>query len=134
MFASLPRTLCAAALSLVTAASVAGCGRSLDNPTGLVIRSYPANKAFTMTLVMTTCSDQCATYADAACAVKLEGQTLQVEASIAYADKDGTDETTQTGCSLNCGAPVTVDCTVPALAAGTYSVEANRFKTTIEIR
>lgn len=134
MFAPLSRTLCAAALSLVTAAAVAGCGRSLDNPTGLVIRSYPADKAFTMTLVMTTCSDKCSTYSDAACAVKLEGQTLQVDASIAYSEKDGTDEDSLTGCSLNCGAPVTVDCPVPALAAGTYTVEANRFTTTIEVR
>jgi hypothetical protein len=134
MFAPLSRTLCAAALSMLTAAAVAGCGRSLDNPTGLPIRSYPAGKAFTMTLVMTTCSDKCATYSDPACNVKVEGQTLQVEASIAYGDKDDTDEASLTGCSLNCGAPVTVDCAVPELTAGTYTVEANRFTPTIEVR
>lgn len=125
------RWLALSALVLVPACG----GRSLDSPEALPIRAYPADKDFTMTFIMTSCSDTCATYEVAECSVDVdtEARTIDVDASVSYGEKDGVDAAALEGCTLACGAPVVAHCSVPALGEGTYRVNAGTFRGEITI-
>jgi len=124
--------------SLALLGALAACGsRALDVPESLVIVDYPANAALTLTFVMKTCSDTCSTYEAPVCTVETdtaEGNVVTVDVSVPYGDKADTDAATLEGCSLSCGPPVLAHCSVPALAAGEWSVEAGAFQTTIRVR
>ena len=120
-----------ARLPFVTALalSLGGCGGlSVDTPTDLTVTTYPANKAFTMTLTMQACRDSCATYEEASCSVSVDGSTIEVDASVSYSrDVDDVE------CLNLCGQPVFAHCDVPALSAGTYTVESGSFRRTIVV-
>lgn len=116
---------------------LAACGtRTLETPETLRIDQYVAGQPFTLTFVMKGCSDTCSTYEAAECEVSQadEGNVLEVSVSVAYGDKDGVDSSTLEGCTLQCGAPVLAHCSVPALAAGTWSVESGTFRGSIEVQ
>jgi len=118
----------------------AGCGASLDTPTDLPNTVYPAGEAFRITLVMTSCSDRCATYEPSECSVKVkfdlkdlanlspEERVIELSPSVAY-DRNEED------CREGCGGPVVAHCDVDSsLPAGRYVVKAGSFERTIELR
>lgn len=116
---------------------LAACGsRTLETPETLRIDEYPAGQAFTVTFVMKGCSDRCSTYEAAECTVELaeEGNVLLISVSVPYDDKEGVDTAALEDCTLQCGPPVLAHCAVPALPAGTWSIESGTFRGTIEVR
>jgi hypothetical protein len=115
--------------ALFAVLGLVGCGSSIDQPEDLPVTAYStAGAAFRMTLVMKHCSDSCATYSDPVCEVEVEGNVINIEASIAY---DRNDE----GCNDRCGNPVIVHCDVPSLSPGEYTVSSgDNFNRTITVR
>jgi hypothetical protein len=122
---SAPLRASALALSFLFACG----GSSLTTPEDLPITTYPADTEFRMTLVMDTCADPCATYEPAECSVSVEGMTIEVDVEVAYEHNDD-------GCALTnqCGGQVLAHCTVRALGAGTYTVQAGSFQRQITVR
>ena len=99
-----------------------GCGNALTTPEDIRITRFPANTQFTLTIVMKTCSDTCATYDEGDCSLDVDrpDNTINVNASVGF-DRNK-DE-----CSEMCGPEILVHCTVPALKAGTYTVKSGSF-------
>ena len=102
-------------------------GSSLTTPEDLPITTYPADAEFRMTFVMDSCADPCATYDPAECSVSVEGQTIEVDVEVSY-------ERSDEACSNQCGGQVLAHCTVRALGAGTYTVQAGSFQRQITVR
>ncbi len=121
-------------LALVALLSACG-GNSLDRPESLPRRTYSAGTT-RITVVMTSCGDTCVEYTDHACDVSVDADEKRIELSptVSYSDKDGVDRDAQSGCNLECGSPVFVHCDTPALSAGSWTVDANGFDATIEVR
>lgn len=112
--------------------SLAACGgQSTDSPTGLLVTTYPAGQAFTMSLTMQACSDVCAEYDEGSCSVdvKADENVLDVNASLSWDRKVSESE-----CDNRCGPPKFVHCAVPALSAGTYTVKSGQFSKDIVVR
>lgn len=130
------RTRCALPITslLFFGLALSACGgKSLERPESLPLRSYPAERDFRMSFVMTSCSDPCAEYEASDCSVDVdtEDRVIEVSVSIGYSDREGVDRST---CALACGKPVLGHCEVPALPAGTYTVVSGVFSANIEVR
>lgn len=119
--------------ALLAAISLSACGRALTVPEGLEIRDYKANEAFTMTFVMKTCSDTCQSYDPATCEIAFDSGTMRASIAVPFGPKADADPETLKNCSLRCGPPVLAHCAVGALSAGTYSVVAETFESTIVV-
>lgn len=118
---------CFGPLLLVLGALVASCGgQSLDTPEELDITTYRVNTAFTLTLIMESCRDTCATYEASTCEVEIDGNTLKLDVEVEY--ERNNDE-----CADVCNGQVLAHCSVGPLAAGTYTVEAGSFRRTITV-
>ncbi len=116
---------------LVGGLALPACGLPvIERPESLELTSYPAGRAFRMTLVMRACADGCATYEDADCSVSVDEDAKRVDAdaSVAYSREDGAP------CNLACGPAVLAHCDVPALTAGTWTVRDGDFERRIEVR
>jgi hypothetical protein len=114
--------------------SVSACGGdSLSRPESLPLHSYPADREFRMSFVMSSCSDPCAEYEAGDCSVDVDAEDLKisVDVSVSYSDKDGVERET---CALTCGKPVLAHCDVSSIPAGTYSVTADTFSTSIDVQ
>ena len=119
-------------LGLALLASACG-GYALTRPESLPLHTYPADRAFRLSLVMTSCSDACSDYEAGECSVDVntEDKVIEVDVSVGYSERDGVDRAT---CALTCAKPVIGDCEVSALPAGTYSVVSGGFSATIDVR
>ena len=117
----------------LAAPGLASCGQALTNPEDLVIKRYPKDTPFRISLTMRSCSDRCSTYETPECAVAIEGTKIELDVSVAYDERAGTDRSTLTGCSEACGPPVYAHCEVRALGAGTYTVESGGFRREIVV-
>lgn len=108
-------------------------GDSLSRPESLPLRSYPADTAFRMSVVMSSCSDPCAEYEASECSVDVdtEDRIIEVDVSVSYSDRDGVDRAT---CALACGKPVMGHCEVPAIPAGSYTVVSGSFSASVDVR
>ena len=106
-------------------------GKALQTPEDLPITEYSVGD-FTITLVMTTCSNVCSQYEEPQCDSSVEDSTITISVSVPYGDKDGADPTK---CALTCGPKILAHCQVSGLGAGTYTVVAgNGFERSITIR
>jgi hypothetical protein len=118
------------ALSLLATA----CGEdALTRAESLPLRTYPADRDFRLSLIMTSCSDACSDYEASECSVDVntEDRVIEVDASVGYSERDGVDRAT---CALTCGKPVVAHCDVSAVPAGTYTVVSGTFSATIDVR
>lgn len=130
------RTRCVSPLifSLLLGLAFSACGgKSLERPESLPLRTYPADRDFRMSFVMTSCSDPCAEYEESECSVDVdtEDRVIEVSVSVGYSDRDGVDRAT---CALACGKPVLGHCDVPAVPAGRYTVVSGVFSADIDVR
>lgn len=132
MLPKMARSLLFAAASLLTAAAACG-GKSLSAPEGLTITRYSSASPIRLTVTMTTCSDRCAQYDPASCAVSVNQGVIELEISVPYGDAEGVDRTDREACSLVCGPPVYAHCDVGMLAAGTYVVRSGAFEKEIVV-
>lgn len=110
------------------------CGSDdLTRPADLEILDYPANQAFTLTLVMRHCRSTCATYGPSSCEVSVDADERRIRV-----DPEVPVETDSDGpCAERCGgAAVLAHCRVEPLAAGTWTVDASEgnFSRTITLR
>jgi hypothetical protein len=109
------------------AALAASCGnQSLETPEELLISTYPKDAAFTLTLIMESCRDTCATYQESTCEVEIDGNTIKLSPEVEY-------ERSNDECAEVCNGQVFAHCSIPALGAGTYTIEAGSFKRTITV-
>ncbi len=119
-------------LSAMALMALTACGgQSVETPSDLVVKTYPAGQTFTLSLTMQACSDVCAEYDEASCSVnvKEDDNVIEVNASLTW------DRTvSESECVNRCGPPKFAHCDVPSLAAGTYSLEAGGFTTNIVVQ
>jgi hypothetical protein len=102
-------------------------GQSLTTPENLRIDTYPKDTPFTLTLVMESCRDTCATYGDAECSVEVaEENMILVEIEVSY-------ERLGDQCAEVCAGEVLAHCDVNGLPAGKYTVKAGGFQRTIDV-
>src|SRR5688572_17383424 len=94
--------------ALFASTFLAACGgRALDTPEALPIRTYPSDTEFTMSFVMRSCSDSCSTYEPGECdAVLGEGNVIEVEVRVSYAERDGLSAEEAGICHRTCGPQV----------------------------
>jgi hypothetical protein len=111
---------------------LASCGRSLSTPESLPTRVFPANQAFTMTLVMKSCSDVCLVYDQASCNVSIDSQIIKLDIDVNVHDAS-LPMPPPGGCGLSCGPEVFAHCMVPSLNPGTYLVSSNGFNATVTL-
>lgn len=118
------------ALALIAWVGLTGAcgGQSLDTPEDLVIRDYPKDAPFVLTVVMKSCSDRCATYDASRCKVAVEGNQIKLDVSVHFS-RDNSKP-----CSEVCGPQVIAHCDVGALNPGTYTVVSGSFRKDITIR
>lgn len=111
-------------VSLLSLLLLSACGDALTTPEDIPIRRLPANEAFSLTLVMESCSDPCISYEEASCEVDVdeEDRIIDVDARVGIGSA-----TTECRHAL-CGPQVLAHCDVPALPEGTYTVEAGSFR------
>lgn len=113
--------------ALVTGLMSCG-GQSLTTPESLTIQTYKKDTPFTLTFVMTSCRDACATYETPECSVEVEGNTIRVDVEVSYERNGGGT------CIELCAGEVIAHCDVQALPEGTYTVESGSFSKTIDVR
>lgn len=124
-----------AMLLLLPLLALACGGRALETPEDLPIRNYPARTGFTITFVMESCSDTCQQYEAAECEVEVvEDNTIEIDVSVSYDEREDVSADDLQGCSLQCGAPVLASCMIPSLEAGTYRVVVDSFSAEISVR
>jgi hypothetical protein len=115
------------ALFFFFAIALSSCGsQSITMPEDLPITTYKKDTAFTMTVVLDSCKDVCATYEPPSCNVEIDGSTIFLDVEVAYERGDE-------ACSEVCTGQVLAHCDVSALAAGMYTVESGSFKRTIKV-
>src|SRR5687767_10300937 len=113
--------------AIAVAALLPSCGsQSITMPEDLPITTYKKDTAFTMTVVLDSCKDICATYETPTCEVEVDGTTIYLQVEVTY-ERDGT------ACAEVCTGQVLAHCDVGALAAGMYTVESGSFKRTIQV-
>jgi hypothetical protein len=101
-------------------------GQTLTTPESLRIDTYSKNTPFTLTFVMTSCRDACATYETPECVVEVTDKTITVEVEVPYSREGDT-------CIEVCAGEVIAHCNVSPLPAGTYTVESGSFRKTIDV-
>lgn len=108
---------------------LAACGDSLVVPEALPLTRLPAGQDFVLTLVMTSCSDTCATYDEPQCDVSVdrEDRVIRVDACVGI-NRDAVET-----CLPVCGREILAHCDVDALPAGTYTVRSKGFAAQIEL-
>jgi hypothetical protein len=78
---------------------------------------YPANQDIAVAVTFPLCmSSSCTSERMASCTVQQTGNTLRVTASGSFLEK------TEGACTTDCGR-LTAKCTIPALPAGTYTID-----------
>jgi hypothetical protein len=103
---------------------LSACGNALTIPEDIPLTRLPANRDFTLTLVMETCSDTCARYEEPECDVSVdeEEMIIRVDARV------GIDANAVENCITICGGEILAHCEVEALPPGTYTVTSRGFE------
>lgn len=101
-------------------------GDALTMPEDVQITTYKKDTPFTLTVVMKSCADTCATYSDPTCSVEVDGETILLDVEVSY-------ERTGDQCSEVCSGQVLAHCDVSGLAPGTYTIESGSFRKTINV-
>jgi hypothetical protein len=101
-------------------------GDALTMPEDISIVTYKKDTPFTLTVIMKSCADTCATYTEPSCSVEYEGDTILLDVEIAY-DRNSDQ------CTERCQGQVLLHCDVRGLSAGTYTIESGSFRKTINV-
>lgn len=124
-------TQLARALPFAFIVTLAGCGgQTVDTPTDLTRTTYPAGQAFTLSFTMQACSDMCAEYDEPSCGISVNEDDMVIDASPSLSFDRNVDDVE---CPNRCGPARFAHCEVPAIGAGTWTVEANGFTRTIVV-